>query len=382
MKYQVSILAMALLLVTSCREDDEILTPEEEKVSNGEKTTEIVGFYLLNEGNMGSNKSTLDYYDYTTGVYTRNIYAEANPTMAQALGDVGNDIQIYGSKLYAVMNSSNLVEVMDAKTAKHIGTIEVPNCRCLHFDGQYGYLTSYAGQEVSVGQNKEQRGYVAKFDTATLKIVDKCDVGFQPDELYIEKVNGKLYVANSGSYMVKNSENTISVIDLQSFTEAKRIEVVNNLHRLRADSHNQLWVSSRGDYYTQPSRLYCIDIATETVTDSVCVPVTDFDIVGDSLYVYSTEFSYLTYETTISYSVVNTKTHEIVSNKFITDGSDEKILMPYGIKINPQTKEIFITDAKDFVSPGMLYCYTLEGQLKWSVATGDIPAHIVFRYKE
>ena len=34
---------------------------------------EIKGFFLLNEGNMGSNKASLDYYDYETGVYTRNI---------------------------------------------------------------------------------------------------------------------------------------------------------------------------------------------------------------------------------------------------------------------------------------------------------------------
>ena len=31
--------------------------------------------FLLNEGNMGSNKSTLDYFDYQTGIYTKNIYA-------------------------------------------------------------------------------------------------------------------------------------------------------------------------------------------------------------------------------------------------------------------------------------------------------------------
>ena len=56
------------------------------------------GFFLLNEGNMGSNKSTLDYYDYETGVYTKNIYAERNPGVVKELGDVGNDIQIYGNK--------------------------------------------------------------------------------------------------------------------------------------------------------------------------------------------------------------------------------------------------------------------------------------------
>lgn len=59
----------------------------------------ITGFYLLNEGNMGSNKCTLDYMDYATGYYHKNIYAETNPSVVLELGDVGNDIQIYGEKI-------------------------------------------------------------------------------------------------------------------------------------------------------------------------------------------------------------------------------------------------------------------------------------------
>ena len=63
--------------------------------------------YLLNEGNMGSNKCTLGiFYDSTTGKYHRNIYAERNPSVVKELGDVGNDLQIYGDKLYAVINCS------------------------------------------------------------------------------------------------------------------------------------------------------------------------------------------------------------------------------------------------------------------------------------
>lgn len=55
----------------------------------------IIGMYLLNEGNMGSNKSTLDYVDFSQGYYVRNLYAERNPHVIKELGDVGNDIQIY-----------------------------------------------------------------------------------------------------------------------------------------------------------------------------------------------------------------------------------------------------------------------------------------------
>lgn len=105
----------------------------------------IKGMYLLNEGNMGSNKCTLDFYDCTTGKYHRNIYAERNPSVVKELGDVGNDLQIYGDKLYAVINCSNFIEVMDVETAQHLGQIDVTNCRYITFSDGKAYVSSYAG---------------------------------------------------------------------------------------------------------------------------------------------------------------------------------------------------------------------------------------------
>lgn len=78
--------------------------------------------------------------------------------------------------------------------------------------------------------------------------------------------------------------------------------------------------------------------------------------------------------------MLNVKNETIIDRSFITDGTDKKIIIPYGIAVNPQTKEIFITDARDYVTPGVLYCFNSEGKLKWSVNTGDIPAHLAFVY--
>ena len=91
--------------------------------------------------------------------------------------------------MYAVINCSNKVEVMDYQTAKRIGQIDIPNCRFIKFAGRYAYVTSYAGP-VEINPNYEQIGYVARVDTATLKVVDRCLVGYQPDELEI--VDGKI----------------------------------------------------------------------------------------------------------------------------------------------------------------------------------------------
>ena len=109
-----ALMSLFLLSAVSCRTEDECIIPsQEEQVDTAqvsmEDTASIKGFYLLNEGNMGSNKCTLDYYDALTGKYIRNIYAEVNPGVVKELGDVGNDLQIYDGKLWAVINCSHFV---------------------------------------------------------------------------------------------------------------------------------------------------------------------------------------------------------------------------------------------------------------------------------
>ena len=102
---------------------------------------------------------------------------------------------------------------------------------------------------------------------------------------------------------------------------------------------------------------------------------------GDSLYVYSTEWSWITNKNTITYAIVDTKTKRVVSRNFIRDGTDKTIQIPYGVAVNLDTREIFVTDAKDYVTPGTPNCFDPDGKKKWSVTTGDIPAHIVFTDK-
>ena len=368
------IAVLALATMVSCREDDVIFIPEEVPVSIPEYTS-IDGFYLLNEGNMGSNKCTLDYYDYSTGVYTRNIYGNANPSVPKELGDVGNDIDIYGSRLYAVVNCSNKVEVMDVATTRRIGQIDIPNCRYIKFHDGYAYVTSYAGP-VEINPDYEQLGYVAKVDTATLEVVDRCIVGFQPDELDI--ADGKIFVANSGGYMVPNYENTVSVIDIATFREVERIEVAINLHRVICDSRGQLWISSRGDYYEEESKLYCYDIRKRRMVAELDVPVSSMHLDGDSLYIVSVGWSYITMQNEVTYAIVDTRSHEKVCDNFITDGTDKDIKIPYGVAVNPITKDIYVTDARNYVNPGYLYCFGSDGVQKWKVRTGDIPAHFIF----
>jgi DNA-binding beta-propeller fold protein YncE len=375
---------LILLLAPACRKEVEIFEPEVEVVAPPDTSVTTaavrppIGFYLLNEGNMGSNKSTLDYFDFATGEYHRNIFASANPTVPMEMGDVGNDIGIYGSKLYAVINCSNKVEVMDKFTATRLGQIDIPNCRYIKFHEGYAYVTSYAGP-VELNPYYEQKGYVARVDTATFQVLERCLVGFQPDEMEI--VGGKIYVANSGGYMFPHYESTVSVIDIQSFTEVKRIEVAINPHRLTVDRHGILWVSSRGDYEKVPSRLCWIDTKTDTYGGMLPVAVSEMTLDGDSLYLYGTEWSNYSYDWSITFGIVDVAKKELVTRNFLADGEERKITMPYGLMVHPHSKDIYLTDAANYASSGALLCFDRYGTKKWQVRTGDIPAHFAMLYK-
>lgn len=384
-----------LLMLTACRND--VMVVPMEDINTGGKTvkSEIVGMYLLNEGNMGSNKSTLDYLDLSasdsTVHYLRNIYSERNPSAVMSLGDVGNDCQIYGSRLWLVINCSNKVEVARAEDAVRIGKVDIPNCRYVAFKDGYAYVSSYVGSVYGVksqetGVNRSPLGSIYKVDTLTLQKTDSCAVGYQPEEVAI--IGDQLFVANSGGYQGMTGqgyESTVSVVDLKTMQETDRIEVAPNLHRLRADRYGQLWVTARGNYMDESSTIYWLVKDAKgrmTVGGHLNQSVSDLCIVGDSLYFYGSQWSEVTMKNTVTYGIINVRTHEIVSTSLSDAPEISKIRMPYGIIVNPIHRDFYLMDAKNYVSSGELLHFLPDGTFDWKVKTGDIPAHAAFLLKD
>ena len=152
---------------------------------------------------------------------------------------------------------------------------------------------------------------------------------------------------------------------------------------MEIDNNGYIYVSSRGDYYNVPSKTFVIDSSTDKVIGEIDnLANSEMALCGDSLYVYSTEWSYYTNSWTITYAIYNTEQKQIQTRNFITDGTEKEIEIPYGVAINPETGEFFVTDAKNYVTPGKLHCYSKDGVRKWSVTTGDIPAHFAFTRKK
>lgn len=378
------VLAIALVAAAGCRKEDTLrfLPGENGEPSDYEVVDAAVdasakpsGIYLVNEGNQGSNKARLDFLNFHNGFYIRDVFTEYNPEVVKGLGDTGNDVQVYKGKVFVVVNGSHKVEIMDAYSMKRLAQVDVPNCRFIAFDGNHAYVTSYVAKDEEA--LKTQKGALYCIDLDTYKVTGQVTVGYQPEQLVIR--DGKAYVANSGGYVAGN-DNTVSVVDLKSMKVEYNIEVAVNLELMLVDADGVIWVSSRGNYNDVSSTLnYLVKKGDKyELGGSVNVPVSSMAMAGDKIYVIGLTYIPPTWKPTTTYNIVNVKTRELESGSFITDGTESDITTAYTVTVNPGNGDIYVTDAKHYVSSGTLHCYTGSGKHKWSVRTGDIPARIAF----
>lgn len=122
---KLAIMALALGVFTACSEDDE---PNGEgpgtETGGGDDTTGgsgdntggepvvSLGAYVLNTGNWGGNDAGIQFLDFQTGELSEDLYAAAN---GEGLGDLGQDLCVYGSKIYVTVSGSSKVVIMDRK---------------------------------------------------------------------------------------------------------------------------------------------------------------------------------------------------------------------------------------------------------------------------
>jgi YVTN family beta-propeller protein len=337
--------AASSLILASCHKDKNITKPDTTPVTDG--------FYVLNQGLFNDNNSTLSFYNYTSKQVTADIFSSAN---GRGLGDTGNDVEIYGSKMYIVVNVSSTVEVVNAKTAKSLQQIKLFNGatarqpRDVAFYNGNAYVTSYDGT-------------VAVIDTASLTVSKYITVGRNPEQLAV--ANGKLYVANSGGLDYPNYDNTVSVIDLASGTVTKSLTVTINPQNVSTDNNGNVYVLSAGNYNDIGPSLAVIDDNADAVKSQ-----TNFD--GSNMTAQGTNLYFITSANKII--IYDTKSQTVSNSNFITDGT--AITTPYSIAVDGTTNEVFVTDAKDYTSAGAVYAFDKTGKKEYSITVGINPGKI------
>lgn len=343
------LLLLPLFLFYGCREPnqpDEIQRVDEYGAN---------GIFVLNEGIMDHNNSTLTQYDFAANLLTEDIFLAMNN---RGLGDTGNDLKLYGSKLYCVVNISSTIEVMD-KNARSLKQISLAGKQPRHIDFylNYAYVSCFDGS-------------VLRIDTATLEVDVTAQAGLNPDGLCV--ANGKLYVANSGGLSSPNYDNSISVFSLPDLSLLTTIPVVINPTRVLADRYGDVYVMSNGNYNDIPATFQRINTQTDEVVQVFDFPVSNFAISDNLCYLYS--YNYSTQES--AFKVLDVETETVLKEGFIADGTS--ITTPYCIAVNPDNGDVYITDARNYTVSGTVYCFDADGNKRFSFNVGVNPSSIVF----
>ena len=164
------------------------------------------------------------------------------------------------------------------------------------YSAQPRYLAAYDGKLYATYYD----GYVARIDTATLEVEALVKVGRNPEQLAVH--NGYLYVANSGGLDYNTAvgyDKTVSVVDLASFTEVEKIDVVCN-PAVVVSCDTGLFVASYGNYADIPSTLQCISPDGEVAVVEECSNMTEFCYSSGRLYGFFSTFD-VNWNVTITY---------------------------------------------------------------------------------
>jgi len=300
------------------------------------KLPELVGLYILSEGNWPSNtpQSDLAYYDFITEKTTKKIYKAQN---GAALGHLGNDLAIYGGKMYCVVSGASVetggghIEIIDIATTKSQkkipfndmkGVGDMP--RKMAFYKDKVYITGYSGM-------------VARLDTTSLEIDGRAALSGTHCE-GIAQYGGKLYVCNSGY----GSGNTISVVDIASFRESKVITVPQNPYEIEASFTGNIYFNTADlSWFPEkpaPSNLHLLDSKTQTVTKTFNIETKDLAVNDD--YVYSV-YNYTNWSTfeSIDYNYkINQSSNEVTefTNKI------PSYFMVYKVNVNPYNGDVYM----------------------------------------
>ncbi|MDE5677786.1 DUF5074 domain-containing protein [Phocaeicola sp.] len=354
--YKQTLMVIALGVFTACSDDNDNVPEPPVNVP-----TETVGAYILNTGNYGGNDASIQYLDMEKGTVSTDLYAAAN---AESLGDLGQDLCLYGSKLYATVSGSSKIVIMD-KNCKVIKSIPLTNDENQPISPRY--MTAIDGNVYFTAYD----GTVSRLDTLSMSITGSVKVGDHPEAL--TNANGKLYVNISGY----GSGKSVAVVDIKTFTKTKDLEVILNPYTqcITADD-GYVYVVSCGNYAGDSKKpesewiyqsMQRIDPKTDEV-ESIC-PATYIANNGDNMYILYAEYYLPDTHKAVIYDLKTRK-----ESPFINISS---IPSPQSMNIDPVSGDVYISNAP-YGSTSDLMIYDKDGNFKKKLSTGYFTSKVVF----
>ncbi|TYB77196.1 YncE family protein [Bizionia myxarmorum] len=345
----VAMLAIILLLQNCTSDDRDIII--ETPPPSGDYAN---GIFVLNEGGYTYSNASVSFIDNSGQVYNNIFYA----VNGRGLGDVAQSMAFHRDKAYVLVNNSNTIEVVNRYTFESISTIEqdILNPRFMTFDGDKGYITNWGDPADTTDD------YVAILNTETNIVINTISVSEGPEEILNN--NGTLYVAHKGGW---GYGNTISVLNASSETVISNIQVSDVPGNMMI-YNNDLYVlcAGKGDYTGDETvaGVHKINLATNHVTDQI--------IFADGVHpgYFQIDNNSLLFTLNRDVFKVNLNDFTLPEAPFFSTNA-QNVGVLYGFKIS--NGNIYVADAKDYVSNGTVLVYDLQGQFQENYNVKLIP---------
>lgn len=332
---------------------------------------------LLNEGMWQADNGRISYFE-DGAIKSNQWFRDVN---GLKIGDTPNDIKQVGDDLIAIcVNWSNIVQFIRTDGTAVAATEDIPNNRRLCSDGSYAYVSSYGHEcETIYGTRYFDRGFVAKIDLESFKVVGTCEVGYEPEGIALYK--GRLFVANTGGYAEQEGdhefETTVSVVNAATMTLEQNIDTgIPNLFGEMSQSGQYLIINSPGDYYETPPCGLIFDceraLQGTRCFQAFSYPATYNTVTTDGrFFAIGSAFSYITGDYQFCCLTIDPATYIQTGGASGLSQSLPGTLLadiaamnqPYGIYVNPYSGYIYGTDAGSFDEGGWLYQWSPAGQL-------------------
>lgn len=302
----------------------------------------VPGLFIVNEGNFQYGNASLSFYNPVTGEVINEIFIKAN---GYKLGDVAQSMTVHDDTGWIVVNNSHVIFAIDTGTFKEKGRVEdLTSPRYIHFvNEEKAYVTQIWDNRIFIVNPQTYRitGYITvpgmtmesgstermvqlgkyvyvncwsyqncilKIDSTTDEIVDRLEVGIQPEGLALD-CNGKLWTTTDGGYdgsPYGYEEPKLVRIDTETFTIEKQWSFPLG-HTLRDLQTN----GTKDRLYWIDDDVWCMDVNTVTLPEMPCIKS------RGTIY--------------------------------------------YGLTVSPLDDSIYVADAIDYQQAGTIYRYDRDG---------------------
>jgi YVTN family beta-propeller protein len=354
MKEKIILVFMLILVFSSCNED----APD-----NPIKGTTNQGVFIVNEGNFQYSNSSLSYYNPVTQEIENNVFYRANNE--SDLGDVAQSMYIQDSLGFIVVNNSARVTVININTFKYVGTIDgLSSPRYVHMvSPTKGYITDLYAKAITI------------FNPSTFEVTGSIPVDNHSGKFFQHPTEqmvpfGKWIFTNCWSF-----DNKVLVIDTETDQVIDSIVTGIQPISIGIDKNEKLWVLTDGGYQGNPlgyeaPTLCRYDALSKEKEVSFTFALDDnpldiqFNGAGDTLYFINNHVWKLCVDAT-----------EFPSEPFIS--KQNRLFSALGV--DPVTSEVYVSNAIDYLQPGLVYRYSPSGQLIDSFKVGLVPGEFCFK---